>query len=382
LRGPQHDCLWFDELAAFKNTMEVWTTAMLGLRLGKRPRAIVTTTPKPVPLIRDLLKRSGKDVSLTTARTVDNAANLAASFLSEIAGRYSGTRLGRQELDGELLDDVENALWSRDLIEQCRVEKAPVLKRIIVAIDPAVSAGADSDETGVIVAGLGVDDHGYVLEDASGKYQPIDWARKAISLYRVHGADRIIAESNNGGELVRLTLATVDSNAPVKLVTASRGKITRAEPISSLFEQRRAHLVGSFPELEDQMCTFTPGSSGSPDRLDALVWAMSELMLSSNGADGWIEWAKQLAIGPPAPVFDDPLPWRGGGFQPHAAGNELTRKFLDARLETMRLARSEDGSRSQCSRCGGALRGFTVTSDGFTATHFPACPSAAVEEAN
>jgi phage terminase large subunit-like protein len=377
LRGPQHDCLWFDELAAFKNAREVWDTAMLGLRLGKRPRAIVTTTPKPVPLIRDLLKREGRDVSVTRARTVDNADNLAPGFLSMIAGRYASTRLGRQELDGELLEDAEGALWSRDLVEECRVEKAPALRRIVVAIDPSVSTGEGGDECGLIVVGLGVDDHGYIVEDVSGRMAPVDWARKAVGAYRTWGADRIVAEANNGGALVEATIRTVDANVSLKLVHASRGKITRAEPISSLFEQKRAHFVGTFPELEDQCCTYTSGSTGSPDRLDAMVWALTELMLTSNGADGWIEWAKQLAIAPPGPVFDgpDPLPWRGGGFQPAAAGNELTRKFLDARSETLRLMGREDGSPSQCSCCGGSLRGFTVRSDDVTATHYPACPN-------
>jgi phage terminase large subunit-like protein len=295
LRGPQHDCLWFDELAAFKNAREVWDTAMLGLRLGRRPRAIVSTTPKPVPLIRDLLKREGKDVAVSRSRTIDNAENLAPSFLSEIAGRYSGTRLGRQELEGELLEDVEGALWSRELIEQCRVEKAdlPPMKRIVVAIDPSVSTGADADECGLIVAGLSTAGEAYVLEDASAKMSPVDWARKAVSLYRLHGADRVVAEVNNGGQLVEVTVRTVDANISFKTVTASRGKVARAEPISALFEQRRAHLCGVFAELEDQMCTFTPGSSGSPDRLDAMVWALTELMLSSNSADVWIDWLRQ-----------------------------------------------------------------------------------------
>jgi phage terminase large subunit-like protein len=266
LRGPQHDCLWFDEAATFKNAREVWDTAMLGLRLGKRPRAIVTTTPKPVPLIRDLLKREGKDVVVTRGRTVDNAENLAPGFLSMIAGRYAGSRLGRQELEGELLEDAEGALWSRDLIEQCRVEKAdpPPMKRIVVAVDPSVSVGADADECGLVVCALGADGCGLVVEDASAKMAPVDWARRAVALYRQWGADRIVAEANQGGAMVEQTIRTVDANVSLKLVHASRGKIARAEPVSALFEQKRAHLVGQFPLLEDELCTFRPDRALRP----------------------------------------------------------------------------------------------------------------------
>lgn len=281
LRGPQHHALWCDELAAWKNAQAVWDMAMFGLRLGKRPRAIVTTTPKPIPLLRALAKRQGQDVAITRGRTADNADNLAPTFLNAIVGRYAGTRLGRQELEAELLEDTPGALWTRDLIEACRRDRAgiPTLKRIVVAIDPAVSVGEDSDETGIIVAALGADDKGYVLEDASGKLTPIEWARKAVELYRSHGADRIIAEANQGGLLVETTVRTVDQNVSFKAVHASRGKITRAEPIAALSEQRRIQLAGSFPELEDQLCTYAAGSSDSPDRLDAMVWAFTELMV-------------------------------------------------------------------------------------------------------
>jgi predicted phage terminase large subunit-like protein len=374
LRGPQHDCLWFDELAAFKNAREVWDTAMLGMRLGRRPRAIVTTTPKPVPLIRDLLKREGRDVSVTRARTVDNAENLAPSFLSEIAGRYSGSRLGRQELDGELLEDTEGALWSRDLLEECRCEKAPTLRRIVVAIDPSVSVGADADECGLIVAGLGTDGAAYVLEDASGKMSPVDWARRAVALYRQHGADRMVAEANQGGAMVETTIRTIDANVSLKLVNASRGKIARAEPVSALFEQKRAHLVGSFPELEDELCTFTAGSSASPNRLDAMTWAVTELCLSSNSADVWIEHYRQMAqraqIALPPPERHELLPWRGGPKpQPAATGNELTKKYFEIRHEFSRLF---DGSQNVCGRCGGAIAdGSRKICDGFESFHVP-----------
>ena len=295
LRGPQHDALWCDELAAWKNAQGVWDTAMLGLRLGERPRAIVTTTPKPIPLLRGLLKREGKDVAITRGKTSDNSENLASAFLSEIVSRYQGTRLGRQELDGELLDDVPGALWSRDLLEQTRKTRVelPPMRRIVVAIDPAVSAGENADETGLLVCGLGTDGHGYVLEDGSGKMLPIDWARRAVGLYRTWGADRLVAESNQGGLMVEQTVRTVDQNVSFRSVHASRGKITRAEPIAALFEQSRVHLAGSFPELEDELCSYTAGSLGSPDRLDAMVWALTDLMLISSDGMGFFEYVRR-----------------------------------------------------------------------------------------
>jgi predicted phage terminase large subunit-like protein len=296
LRGPRHDGLWCDELAVWKNAQTVWDTAMLGLRLGKRPRAIVTTTPRPVPLLRALIKREGKDVAVTRGKTRDNALNLAPAFLSEIVSRYQGTRLGRQELDGELLEDVPGALWSRQLIEETRSERLalPPLRRVVIGVDPAVSIGEDSDETGIIVAGVGVDNEGYILEDGSGKFARVEWARRVVGLYRKWNVDRIVAEANNGGALVETTIKTVDPNVSFKAVHASHGKVARAEPISALFEQRRAHLVGTFPELEDQMATFTPGSPNSPDRLDAMTWAMSELMLATSGnAMGFYEYVRR-----------------------------------------------------------------------------------------
>jgi predicted phage terminase large subunit-like protein len=306
LRGPQHDGLWADELAAWKGAQNVWDMAMFGLRLGKRPRAIVTTTPRPIPLLRALLKREGQDVTVTRGRTSDNAANLAPTFLSQIVSRYAGTRLGRQELDAEMLEDTPGALWTRDVIEDGRRERAnlPPLRRIVVAIDPAVSNREASDETGIIVAGLGTDDKGYMLEDASGKFSPIEWARRAVALYHKWGADRIVAEANQGGLMVEQTVRTVDANVSFEAVHASRGKITRAEPIAALAEQRRIHHVGTFPELEDQLCTFASGSSSSPDRLDAMVWAFSKLMLGAKIGEGWMGFMKAEAIGP---VVDETL---------------------------------------------------------------------------
>ena len=274
LRGPQHDGLWCDELAAWKDAQAVFDQAMFGLRIGRKPRAIITTTPRPIKIIRDLLKRD--DVKVTRGSTRSNAANLAPSFLTQIVSRYEGTRLGRQELDAEILDDAVGALWSRDLLEQTRRSAAPPLSRIVVGIDPSVSSNSENaNECGLVVAGRAENGEAYVIEDASGVMSPIDWSRKAVMLYRKWSADRIVAEVNNGGGLVEATIRAVDKNVAFKTVHASRGKITRAEPIAALFEQNRCHLVGTFPMLEDQLCTYSAGSSESPDRLDAMVWALT-----------------------------------------------------------------------------------------------------------
>ena len=298
LRGPEHDFIWMDELAAW-NDPNAFDMAMFGLRRGKSPRAIITTTPRPTKIIRGLIAREGKDVVVTRGSTFENSANLAPAFLNEITNKYAGTRLGRQELMAEVLSDTPGALWTMELIDKGRrpsVEHPaiPAMRRIVVAIDPAVSVTEASDETGIIVAGLGEDGHGYVLADESGKYSPIDWARKAVGLYRKFGADRIVAEANQGGLMVETTIRTVDQNASYKAVHASRGKVTRAEPVAALAEQFRIHLVGAFPELEDQLCSYQAGSSGSPDRLDAMVWAFTELMVETSGNTGMLDYYREM----------------------------------------------------------------------------------------
>jgi phage terminase large subunit-like protein len=287
LRGPQHDGAWCDEIASWRYP-DAWDMLMLGLRIGKNPRVVATTTPRPVKLIRNLLAREGKDVAVTRGRTIENAANLAPAFLSEIMRRYEGTRLGRQELDAEVLEDVPGALWQRGWIDRDRVTAAPELRRIVVAIDPAASSAEGSDETGIIVAGIGGDGHGYVLDDLSGRFQPPVWAVRAIEAYRRHQADRIVAEVNAGGEMVAATLRTVDPHISFQAVRASRGKVIRAEPVAALYEQRKVHHVGSLSVLEDQLCGFTSDfdrsrAGYSPDRLDALVWAVSDLMVKTYG---------------------------------------------------------------------------------------------------
>lgn len=283
LRGPQHDAAVCDELAAWRYP-EAWDMLMFGLRLGTDPRVAVATTPKPVKLLKELLAREGRDVVVTRGSTYENAANLAQTFIETIVRKYEGTRLGRQELMAHMLDDVPNALWQRAKIDELRVSQPPSdLARIVIAIDPAAKSTEGSDETGIIVAGVDRAGHGYVIEDLSGQYQPLAWARKAIGAFRKYKADRIIAEINNGGEMVEATLRSVDTGIPYRAVHATRGKVIRAEPIAALYEQGKVHHVGSLPQLEDQLCEMTldfdrTAMGYSPDRLDAAVWALTELM--------------------------------------------------------------------------------------------------------
>lgn len=279
LRGPQHHGGWFDELAAFKYP-EAWDQYQFGLRLGEFPQTIVTTTPKPIKIIKELITQD--NVKVVRGSTFDNAANLAESALAQYRLRYENTRLGRQELYGEILDNVDGALWTRKLIDDARVDSAPPLVRVVVAIDPAVTANATSDETGIVAAGIASNGDYYILDDKSIRTTPDAWARVAVELYHKHQADKIVAETNNGGDMVILLLKQVDASIATKKVTATRGKQLRAEPISSLYEQGKVHHVGYFSELETQLCEWTPQSAESPDRLDALVWALTEL--NSGGA--------------------------------------------------------------------------------------------------
>jgi len=275
LRGPQFHFAWTDELAAWPYE-DTWNQLQFGLRLGDHPQTVITTTPRPTKIIKDLVKRESTVV--TRGSTFDNSENLSESALIEMQARYAGTRLGRQELYGEILDDNPGALWTRSLIESARVTEPPQLIRVVVGIDPAVTSGEDSDLTGIVTAGVTADNQFYVLSDDTTKASPQEWALKAVQAYETHKASRIIAETNNGGDLVLHLMNSVRPNIPVKKVTASRGKAVRAEPISALYEQGRVHHVGYFSELEDQMCEWEPGiSAKSPDRVDALVWALTEL---------------------------------------------------------------------------------------------------------
>lgn len=282
LRGPQHHFAWADEIAKWQYMKDSWDQLQFGLRLGKRPQQVVTTTPRPLPLIRKLM--NDPDTVMTRGRTYDNRDNLAAPFLKQVEEQYAGTRLGRQELDGEVLDEIPGALWQREKIDEFRKREAPPLDRIVVAIDPSITSKEDSDETGIVCVGMAKDKdgyaRGYVLADRSIKGPPEQWARAAVALYKEFEADRIVAEKNQGGEMVEAVLRAVDRNVPITLVSATRGKVMRAEPISALYEQGRIHHVGQFNELEDQMCTFSQDydrANGSPDRMDALVWGLSSL---------------------------------------------------------------------------------------------------------
>lgn len=279
LRGPNHDLSWCDEVAVWRYP-EAYDMLMLGLRIGTHPRAIVTTTPKPVRVIRQLLAITDGSVHTTRGSTYENQYNLAQSFMSEILARYEGTRLGRQELHAEVLDDVEGALWVREDIDKYRVVDCPDLTRIVVAVDPAATSNKSSAETGIVVAGISAEGHGYVLDDRSIRGTPLEWGTAAVSAYHRNNADRIVAESNQGGEMVSHTLRMVEPNVPVKLVHASRGKQTRAEPVAALYEQGKVHHVGFMSDLEDQLCSWVPHEGPSPDRLDAVVWALTELMVS------------------------------------------------------------------------------------------------------
>lgn len=284
-RGLQAEAVWADELAAWEHE-EAWDQLQFGFRLGHRPRQIVTTTPKPRPFVLELLRDLGTVV--TRGSTYENRANLAPKFLRDVVRRYEGTRLGRQELHGEILTDVPGALWRREMIRYDNPpvhgvagELKPYYLRVLVSIDPAVTYGPDSDETGIVAAAKAADGRGYVLDDQSGRMSPRDWAQRAIALHDETGADAIVGEVNNGGELVEANLRSVGFKGRFIAVHASRGKRVRAEPISALYEQSKVSHLRAFAEMEDQMCNFTPDSVTSPDRMDALVWALTELMLGT-----------------------------------------------------------------------------------------------------
>lgn len=280
LRGPQHTDAWGDELAKWRYP-DAWDQLCMGLRLGDNPRAIVTTTPRPTPIIKELI--GNRLCHVTRGTTYENRGNVAPQWLADTLSKYEGTRLGRQELDAEILDDAPGALWQRGQIDGDRVHTFPEMLRVVVAIDPSVSSESESAETGIIVAGVGTDHHGYVLADGSLiRPTPEAWGSAAIALYHTHEADRIIGEVNNGGDLVESNIRAIEKADLVsfKQVRASRGKQVRAEPIAALYEQHRVHHVGMFPVLEDQLCQWEPmTSTWSPNRLDALVWALTELML-------------------------------------------------------------------------------------------------------
>jgi phage terminase large subunit-like protein len=289
LRGPQFDAAWLDELGKWRHAEETWDMLQFGLRLGDRPRQVVTTTPRPIPLMRRLV--ADPLTAVTRAATRANAYNLAPSFLDAVVGRYAGTRLGRQELEGELIEERADALWSRALLESCRVDAAPALTRVVVGVDPPASSGRRADACGIVAAGIAGDGIVYVLADATlGAARPAGWAAAAMALYRRLEADALVVETNQGGEMAEAVLREADPGIPVTPVRATRGKVVRAEPVALLYDQGRVRHAGTFPALEDELCDFGPGPDGyglssgrSPDRLDALVWAVTALALSPQG---------------------------------------------------------------------------------------------------
>ena len=289
LRGPQHSHAWCDEIAKWDNASgratSSWDNLLMGLRLGHDPRVVATTTPRSMPLVTRLMADTASgEVIVTRGSTFDNAAHLPARFLSAMRRNFGRSLLGRQEIDGELIADVEGALWTRGLLERCRENTAAECSRVVVGVDPPASAGGDA--CGIVVVGLAPDGSAHVLADASvEKAGPERWARAAAQAAEAWSADRIVAEANQGGAMVASVLRAAEISLPLRLVHASRGKVARAEPVAALYEAGRVRHAGLFPALEDEMCGLIAGGSyqgpgRSPDRADALVWALTELMLS------------------------------------------------------------------------------------------------------
>lgn len=295
LRGPEHDGGWIDELAKFRYAQDAWDMYQMGLRIGNKPRTIITTTPKPIPLLKKIMAE--KATIITKGCTMDNAANLSASFIEQITARYAGTRLGRQELEAELLEDVPGALWTNAMLENSRIEALPSMNRIVVGVDPSGTKGGESgDSVGIVVCGKGNDGLGYVIADYTCKLSPDGWGRRVAQAYANHQADRVVAESNFGGAMVEAIIRAAAPSLPVKMVTASRGKVIRAEPVAALYEQGRVkhlhpaantNVDTSLLALEAQLTAFASSGyigEGSPDRADAMVWALTDLMLEDTGS--------------------------------------------------------------------------------------------------
>jgi len=297
LRGPAFHWAWADELAAWKYP-DTWDMLQFGLRLGENPQCCITTTPRPTKIIKDLV--ADPFCIVVRGSTYDNRANLAPGFFRQIIKKYEGTRLGRQELNAELLEDNPGALWTRAIIDANRVSALPELVRIVVGVDPEASSGEESAETGILVVGLGADGHGYVLDDVTIRGTPGEWGAQAVSAYSRWEANKVVGEVNNGGEMVGYVVGTCANAAnvfvPYRAVRASHSKEARADPVSALYAQGLVHHVGVFAELEDQMTEWVPGQGmRSPDRVDALVWAITDLMLD-------IEYEATVYDEVPAPI--------------------------------------------------------------------------------
>jgi predicted phage terminase large subunit-like protein len=298
LRGPQHDTAWCDELAKWSRLRDAWDNLQFGLRLGAQPQQMITTTPRPLKLLKEIMARS--DTVITRGSTHDNRQNLAKAFFDEVIRRYQGTRVGRQEIDAEILDDIAGALWTRDMIDaalQPASAKLPEFVRVAVGVDPSGTRGDDGrDSVGIVVVGKGTDGLAYVLADVTCSLSPAGWGKRVADAADQHKADCVVAEGNFGGAMVESVLRTAGVTPRIKMVSASRGKAVRAEPVAALYEQNRVRHVHAFPALEDQLCAFTTegyAGEGSPDRADALVWALTELMEAApTGQEGWREYAR------------------------------------------------------------------------------------------
>ena len=316
LRGPEHEAAWSDELAKWRYAQDTWDMLQFGLRIGDNPKQLVTTTPRPIPVVRELL--DAKDTYITRGSTYDNFENLSPKFIAKMKEKYEGTRLGRQELHAEVLDDVPGALWTRRMLElrsatnpkgagMRKGEDLPDMRRVVVGVDPSGTSGEidmrrkerrggdhedeAGDDVGIVCAGLGDDDLVYVLDDATVNWGPEAWARRVVETYKKHDGDMIVGEANFGGAMVEYTIRTIDRRVPYRPVHASRGKVVRAEPIAALYEQGRVRHVGSLSKLEDQMINMTQRGyegQGSPDRLDALVWAITDLVFGKSARGGAI----------------------------------------------------------------------------------------------
>lgn len=282
-RGPQFDGAWVDEMAKYKDPEGMWQQLNLALRLGDNPQVVVTTTPRPLKLLQDLVEKGEKEdgVRLTRGTTYDNLSNLAKGYADFLQNEYEGTLLGAQEVRGELLSMRDAALWQRSVLDKYRFRATPEFSRVVIGLDPAATSHEGSDETGIVVAGLTEEGKAYILDDLSGRYSPADWSKRAIEAYYHYNADRIVAETNKGGDMIEDLLRAHDKNVSFKAVRATRGKVIRAEPVAALYEKGRVyHRERGLDRLEQQMMDYIPGkTSKSPDRIDALVWALTELML-------------------------------------------------------------------------------------------------------
>jgi phage terminase large subunit-like protein len=301
LRGPQHDTAWCDEFAKWKYLEPAWNNLQLGLRLGKAPQQVITTTPRAIAALKAIMARG--DTVVTRGTSYDNRANLAPTFFAEIIRRYEGTRFGRQEIDAQLLEDVVGALWTRRILDAARLPYgavAPEMARVVIGVDPSGTRGGDErDSVGIVAAGKGMDGVGYILADFTCSLSPAGWGRRIAEAASTHQADCIVAEANFGGAMVESVVTTANPGTRIKMVTASRGKMVRAEPIAALYEQKRVRHAGTFAALEDQLVAFTTDGyigNGSPDRADAMIWALTELMLQDNGMAPWFAMARSAGF--------------------------------------------------------------------------------------